>query len=107
VSINSQRRSLRKTDVSSGFAHHREYSALEQETHQSISDLTQPEVVPRGAGKHHYEPDDEKDACEEIHRRLVGYQRVDMTAEMSTSADQNRKNNNAQDHDHKNKVVRS
>ena len=56
-----------------------------KDTDNVVSNFTELlEVVLRGSRKRHTAADDEKDAGEQIHGRLVGDQCVDVAAELST-----------------------
>lgn len=88
----------RQTDLSSVHAHDRQDSVAKQETDQIVSELAEKEIVLRASGKRHAECNDETNAGEKIHRRLVGDQHVDVTAEMPTCKDQDHKDHSISAH---------
>ena len=83
--------SHRQTDLSSVHAHDRQHSIAQQKADEVVSDLAEHEIVLRGAGKRQAEGDGQKDTGEEIHRRLVGNQRVDAAAEIASCVNKHHK----------------
>jgi len=59
-------------------------SVAKQDTEQVVGDLAEPQIVSRCGWQQHAAADRQKHAGEQIHGGLVGYERVDVAAVMST-----------------------
>ena len=88
-----------KTNLSGVHARDRQHSVAKQEADEIVCDLAENEIVLRGAGQRQAEGDGKKRTGEEIDCRLVGDQRVDVSAaEIPTCMDQYDENHRVSAH---------